>query len=258
MRLPTSRWLIEQIEANTDKKQYSTALTQLDLLEHVDPAQASARRAQFIVQWGADRRKDGAYEEALDIYVRYLSDELPAMAADRIAKALDEAEIQYRSTNDLPKAADLYERYGLLRVPEMAHERLVQLWRDQGWRYIRSGSFEEGRKALEKANEYVPGSAEKDLLRLEYEMRKQAIAPTDDIGHYELGLWALDNKLDEDALKEFERASRSDVLRENAHAYIAQIRNRQIGFVFHTCIVIGAAGDLEDEVLSVPFHQQCD
>jgi tetratricopeptide (TPR) repeat protein len=218
-------WLNGRIDACADKGDNAEGERLLDALGRVDPALAVGRRVQFYMQWARRERDAGRFEEALILYRDRLMPAAPRIAAEFIRRTLEEAD---RSLGERSgRVVELYERYGLPAVREAASERLVQIHRNDGWRALRRGDYDDARTSFEKANAVIPACADKDLLQLEFHRRRAAIDDADLLARYELGVWCNNRQLDEEALAEFRAAVDSRIVGDNARTYIDQVMNRR-------------------------------
>ncbi len=226
-----ARRLTQRIEQRIERQlaagDDAGALASLDQLQQIDPIFAKARRIQYDLEWARRLRDGQRHDEALAVYIDRMLPVEPVIALDRIRQTLQEAEIELRRRSDLTGAISLYERFGMTQLPEETRPRLVQLWRDLGGREMMAREYEAARAAYEQAQQVVPGSADKDLLRLEYLARNGAIEEQDPMGHYELGVWCRSHQLDEEALRQFQHALEHPVVGANAAAYIGQIKVEQ-------------------------------
>lgn len=226
-RTDLAAWINERIDRLQERGEHEQARDLLELLAPVDPQLASGRRVQFYLTWARSHREAGRYEEALHIYQEMVAPGQPQIAAEFIRRTLAEADQAWELTGRERDLIHLYQTYGLPNLEGTSRQRLVQIWRNIGWRSLRRGEYEDARAAFMQANQFEPGSADADLARVEYRRRRAELADGDLIGHYELGVWAVNNQLDDEALEQFVRASYSPIVGDNARQYILQIRNRQ-------------------------------
>lgn len=213
-----------RIERDLMGDKYENGLNTLKRIERIDPAFARARKTQFILEWAKRLRDAGHNAEALDLYIDQLIDIDPAIARDRIRVTLDETEMGMRQRDQLAQAAELYERYGMGQSPDFARERLVRLWRDMGARHVRAGKFDDARADYRKAESLQSGMGATELLRVDYRQKLAAIGKDDLVAHYELGVWCRQKGLNDEAMREFEKAAGDPVVGANAQAYIGQIK----------------------------------
>lgn len=226
MRQQMGKWLQDSLAAWTVAKDFERAQETLQDLQRVDPAAATGRDVQFYMQWASFMRDGGNFDQALQIYTKHLLDKTPEIARDRIQVTLQEAERTYRDGNQLPLAARLFETYGLTTIPAVARERLIQLWHDEGWQYLWRGEYAEARASFERAELVKKGSAQQDLLQCQYREQRAGLQKTDLLGHYQLGLWCMNQNLLQPALDEFHVAAQSKAVGPTADGYIGQIKNQ--------------------------------
>ena len=224
-----TRWLLNDLDAAVQAERFEAGSTILDEMDRVDPAVAQARAAQFYLQWAWFERQAESYESALRIYVQYLLDASPHITRDRIAKVLEEAERYWTAQREPEKAIALYERFGLVHTPQLARKKLARMWNTQGWNRVEEADFDAARRAFELAEQFEQGAGRDDLARLEYTERRAALKPENALGHFELGLWALEKNLLAEAFESFDRASQldRDVIRVRAREYLDQIAQRK-------------------------------
>ncbi|MCE5228495.1 hypothetical protein LLG95_02715 [bacterium] len=223
-----AKQLAERLEAQVEQdvltNDYKNGIDTLRRIERIDPKFASARKTQYVLEWGRRLRDAGKVTDALDLYIEQLVDDAPEIARDRIRVTLEEAEMTMRQRGQLAEAAELYEKYGLGQVPDFAKEHLVRLWRDQGARNVRAGKYDDAREDYRKAESIQAGGGATELLRVDYREKLAAIKDGDQVGHYELGVWCRKNGLSDEALRQFEKALDHPVVGPNAEAYIGRIK----------------------------------
>ncbi len=240
---PLGQWLGGALARQVADGQFSEALETLRRIERIDPEFAKARRMQFFLEWAAHEREAGRWRESLDLYLHHVVDEEPLIGRDRIRVTLAEAEQALRDRNQIPLAAELYEQYGLAQIPEESRERLGQLWRDQGARSLRAGLFEDARGAFRAAARFG-AATEVELNRVAYHERLAAIPDSDLLAHYELGVWCVEKKLEEEAVRQFDYASSSPVVGANAMAWIGRMMNARAERELLALVDRYEAGDL--------------
>jgi tetratricopeptide (TPR) repeat protein len=219
-------WLGRRIDAAVAARDDAQAESLLGHLAKIDPAAAADRRVQFYLQWGRRLRASGDQEGALRIYADKLFPVAPQVAQEFVRRALEEAERSIDQGRGGQEVIALYERYGMPILPDDSRKRLVQLWRNEGWRALRTGKLDQARADFVRANGLQPGSADQDLTRLEFEGMQKATPKGDPIRVYELGVWANNHGLDEEALAAFRASVASPIVGSNAKAYIGQVMNR--------------------------------
>jgi tetratricopeptide (TPR) repeat protein len=249
-------WIVDRVDrcAETGGEEQGRRL--LDALSSIDPALAEGRRVQFYLHWARRLRQSGEFEQALLIYGRELMPSVPEIAREFVRRTLTEADHSLDRPTDQPRLVRLYEDYGLRIAPEMARERLVQIWRNAGWSELRRGEYEPASAAFARANAVVPGSADKDLWKLEFRRRRAGVAADDLLGRYELGIWANNQRLDEEALAEFRAAVASPIVGDNARAYIEQVMNRRAERELENLMNLYDAGRHQDTLNGILRFQE--
>jgi tetratricopeptide (TPR) repeat protein len=187
----------------------------------------------------------------LRIYADKLFPVAPQVAREFVRRALDEAERSIDQGRNGEEVIALYARYGMPILPDDSRKRMVRLWRNEGWRALRTGKLDQARAAFVHANGIQPGIADEDLARLEF-ARMQKATPKDDlIGVYALGVWANNHGLDEEALTAFRAAAASPVVGANAQAYVGQVMNRRAEKELKRLMDLYDAGRHEDVLAGV-------
>lgn len=216
-------WLSAKADDALGAGRHSEAIDLLVELRRLDPQAAGDRRAMLVLTLGREARDRGDYRRAIEQYESQLMDISPNIAIERIETTLLEAEVDYRAQGRLGRAIDLWEEFGATHLPEQAPGRLLNLWRELGRMFQADGKVGSARKCFGNAELIESGSADMELKQCDYLDRRAAIASTDYVGHYDLGEWALDAGLNEEARQAFDLASGSDVLRENAWTQMRRI-----------------------------------
>ncbi len=226
------QWLVGQISNRAQElsgsADFEGALDHLRLLEHVDSAGMSGRLMQLRLQEARHLRSRNEFETALQFYIEQLIEETPDIARDRIRVTLEEAESFLRSRQELDKLeelARLIETYGLVHVPEFSRGRLGEIWLETGLLHVNNGRPEDAGRAFHRAGEYDPERAGRQLSLMDYRDRKLVLDAGDLVGHYELGVWAIEKNLFDEAETHFGIALDSELIGNNAKQYMETIRH---------------------------------
>lgn len=223
--------LTQLLNARLDRQaqtgDYPGGLATLDLVKAIDPQLADGLRIQHLMRWGRALREAGQFEDALRVYLEQMKPVSPEIALEFVRQTLDEAEKTYQQGNQDARAIDLLTRYGLPNIPEEARGRLVRIWKALGWRALRNDEFDAAEKAFKQADATMPGTASVDLKRLEFRRREAAMTEGDLLGFYDLGVWCYENQINDRALEAFTKAAASEIVGDNARAYIERINNIQ-------------------------------
>ncbi|MFH0795201.1 MAG: hypothetical protein V2A74_14350 [bacterium] len=228
-RKAVTQYLIALLKSLLAGEEYEEAIEVVVELDRFDPERSSSGKALIYIQWASREREEGNYRKALELLDEELLPISPAIAMSRIKQTLEAA--SNAAASDSKKTSEtigLYKRYGVTLLGEAAvRDDLAALYEALGYEALGRGEVLTARSAFEQSNQLrdEPNPKLSDLC--EFEEKRQKLSDEDGIGYYQLGEFAFEKELVQQARDAFEIAARDSRVADNAREQLGFIQTRE-------------------------------
>lgn len=245
--------MIEQMRRVLGGYDFQRASTLIQRMEAAGLGVGNPSRILLVLRWAAFERSRSHYDAALTVLDERLRPLSPSLAQERMESALAEARGSLAEQGRFSEAIDLQRKWGGRIREKNGREAEADLYRNWGFFLLDQNQPAEARKAFE-AHYYLkpPEEGKRRLLDLcEYRERFAALRRTDFAFAFELGQWAAERDLLEEALRSFERAAEHESLKEAAGQQAAAVRKKIALARLEECMTLYENNDTREAIRKI-------
>ena len=210
------------------REKFEEALKRIEDVTCLDESIGQSFQTLLFLHWGANKREQGEYREALNIYATKMLPLSHAIAINRIAFTIDEMVSRAGAADDYLEYVRLLEDYGKAYAPNRYDAQMPRLLMQYGSKLMDEKRFNEAKKVFQRYYSFHPSDVETRMISIaEYREKLERIPDNDFEAHYELGKFCVAHNLLDEAIKEFNIAAESDLFRKNATLQAQLLREKQ-------------------------------
>lgn len=193
---------------------HKEAVEQIERLRLVDPENARGQLPLLFLSTSARAREDDDFEEACRILHDELAPIMPEIAANRASLTLREMTKWAERHGREKQARELLEIYLMPLIPLESIAARQRLYASQARRHLKEADPLRALRAVQQVPEEERSEELKDLAReADFQARLQDIEETDAPSLFDLGIWASEQGLYDQAHDIFLSVRENDVLR---------------------------------------------
>jgi len=190
-----ARLLMEDILKRANERDEASLEAPLAALGRINPELGTQAAGWAWARHAWRARRKGEYEAALKLYRDRVAATHPALARNRAADTLREADLRLGNAEDWKRLVDLYEVYGLTMLGDRINTPFARALERAGHASLALGDTDGASLYFVRVESARGGNADQLLDLAEFERRRIGLQREDILAHFELGLWGAERGL---------------------------------------------------------------